>query len=97
MYKRQAEESTVDFTHEEEIDFDTFCKVELRVAEVRACENLKESKKLLHLTAVSYTHLTAIPTWYHKSRNRLQLLFATGVLLVPMNSHTPSSLSLIHI
>ena len=39
-----AEESTVDFTHEEEIDFDTFCKVELRVAEVRACENLKESK-----------------------------------------------------
>ena len=29
-------ESTVDFTHEEEIDFDTFCKVELRVAEVRA-------------------------------------------------------------
>ncbi len=36
-----AEESTVDFTHEEEIDFDTFCKVELRVAEVRACENLK--------------------------------------------------------
>ena len=45
-----AEESTVDFTHEEEIDFDTFCKVELRVAEVRACENLKESKKLLHLT-----------------------------------------------
>ena len=40
----------MDFTHEEEIDFDTFCKVELRVAEVRACENLKESKKLLHLT-----------------------------------------------
>ena len=47
-----AVESTVDFTHEEEIDFDTFCKVELRVAEVRACENLKESKKLLHLTVL---------------------------------------------
>ena len=28
-----AAESSVDFTHEEEIDFDTFCKVELRVAE----------------------------------------------------------------
>ncbi len=37
-------ESTVDFTHEEEITYDNFCKVELRVAEVRACENLKESK-----------------------------------------------------
>ena len=43
-----AEESNVDFTHEAEISYDDFCKVELRVAEVRACENLKESKKLLH-------------------------------------------------
>ncbi|WP_300368299.1 methionine--tRNA ligase [uncultured Subdoligranulum sp.] len=36
--------------HEAEIAFDDFCKVELRVAEVRACERMKESKKLLHLT-----------------------------------------------
>ena len=35
--------------HEAEIAFDDFCKVELRVAEVRACERMKESKKLLHL------------------------------------------------
>ena len=63
-----AEESTVDFTHEEEIDFDTFCKVELRVAEVRACENLKESKKLLHLTVFDGERerciLSGIAKWY---------------------------------
>ncbi len=35
----------MDFTHEAEISYDDFCKVELRVAEVRACENLKESKE----------------------------------------------------
>ena len=83
MYKRQAnkakeeaekkaaapaEESTVDFTHEEEIDFDTFCKVELRVAEVRACENLKESKKLLHLTVFDGERerciLSGIAKWF---------------------------------
>ena len=63
-----AEESTVDFTHEEEIDFDTFCKVELRVAEVRACENLKESKKLLHLTVFDGERerciLSGIAKWF---------------------------------
>ena len=37
-----AEESNVDFTHEAEISYDDFCKVELRVAEVRACENLTQ-------------------------------------------------------
>ena len=62
------EESTVDFTHEEEIDFDTFCKVELRVAEVRACENLKESKKLLHLTVFDGERerciLSGIAKWF---------------------------------
>ena len=46
-----AQEEPAEITdHEAEIDFDTFCKVELRVAEVRACETMKESKKLLHLT-----------------------------------------------
>ena len=63
-----AEESTVDFTHEEEIDFDTFCKVELRVTEVRACENLKESKKLLHLTVFDGERerciLSGIAKWF---------------------------------
>jgi methionyl-tRNA synthetase len=58
----------VDFTHEEEIDFDTFCKVELRVAEVRACENLKESKKLLHLTVFDGERerciLSGIAKWF---------------------------------
>ena len=63
-----AEENGVDFTHEEEIDFDTFCKVELRVAEVRACENMKESKKLLHLTVFDGERerciLSGIAKWY---------------------------------
>ena len=63
-----AAESSVDFTHEEEIDFDTFCKVELRVAEVRACENLKESKKLLHLTVFDGQRerciLSGIAKWF---------------------------------
>ena len=54
--------------HEEEIDFDTFCKVELRVAEVRACETMKESKKLLHLTVFDGEKerciLSGIAKWY---------------------------------
>ena len=54
--------------HREEIDFDTFCKVELRVAEVRACENLKESKKLLHLTVFDGERerciLSGIAKWF---------------------------------
>ena len=54
--------------HEEEIDFDTFCKVELRVAEVRACEAMKESKKLLHLTVFDGEKerciLSGIAKWY---------------------------------
>ena len=66
--KEDAAESSVDFTHEEEIDFDTFCKVELRVAEVRACENLKESKKLLHLTVFDGERerciLSGIAKWF---------------------------------
>ena len=54
--------------HEEEIDFDTFCKVEMRVGEVRACEAMKESKKLLHLTVFDGERerciLSGIAKWY---------------------------------
>ena len=64
MYKRQnkakeeaekkaaapAEESTVDFTHEEEIDFDTFCKSDLRAVKIKNCETVKKSDKLLKFT-----------------------------------------------
>ncbi|MEE0799776.1 MAG: methionine--tRNA ligase [Gemmiger sp.] len=54
--------------HEPEISFDDFCKVEMRVAEVRACENLKESKKLLHLTVFDGERerciLSGIAKWY---------------------------------
>ena len=43
-------------------------KVELRVAEVRACENLKESKKLLHLTVFDGERerciLSGIAKWF---------------------------------
>ncbi len=54
--------------HEPEISFDEFCKVELRVAEVRACEAMKESKKLLHLTVFDGERerciLSGIAKWY---------------------------------
>ncbi len=36
--------------HSPEISFDEFCKVEMRVAEVRAAERMAESRKLLKLT-----------------------------------------------
>lgn len=54
--------------HEPEADFDTFCRVEMRVGLVRACENLKESKKLLKLTVFDgereRTILSGIAKWY---------------------------------
>ena len=54
--------------HEAEISFDDFCKVEMRVAEVRACETIKESKKLLHLTVFDGERerciLSGIAKWY---------------------------------
>ena len=54
--------------HEDEISFDDFCKVELRVAEVRACESMKESKKLLHLTVFDGERerciLSGIAKWF---------------------------------
>ena len=54
--------------HEDEISFDDFCKVELRVVEVRACERMKESKKLLHLTVFDGERerciLSGIAKWF---------------------------------
>jgi methionyl-tRNA synthetase len=54
--------------HEAEIDYDTFCKVELVVGEVKACETLPESKKLLHLTVFDGERdrciLSGIARWY---------------------------------
>ena len=54
--------------HEPEITFDDFCKVELRVAEIRACERMKESKKLLHLTVFDGERerciLSGIAKWF---------------------------------
>ena len=54
--------------HEPEVDFETFCKVEMRVGLVKACENIKESKKLLKLTVFDgereRTILSGIAKWY---------------------------------
>ena len=64
----QPQQPAAAIEHEAEIDFDDFCKVEMRVAEVRACENLKESKKLLHLTVFDGERerciLSGIAKWY---------------------------------
>ena len=66
---QKKEEPAAEITdHEAEIRYDDFCKVELRVAEVRACETLKESKKLLHLTVFDGERerciLSGIAKWY---------------------------------
>ena len=54
--------------HEPEISFDDFCKVELRVAKITACENIKESKKLLKLTVFDGERerciMSGIAKWY---------------------------------
>ncbi len=54
--------------HEEEISFDDFCKVELRVAKITACEPIKESKKLLKLTVFDGERerciMSGIAKWY---------------------------------
>ncbi|MGN0976385.1 MAG: methionine--tRNA ligase, partial [Gemmiger sp.] len=64
----KADEAAEPVEHEAEIDFDAFCKVEMVVAEVRACERLKESKKLLHLTVFDGERerciLSGIAKWY---------------------------------
>ena len=54
--------------HEPEISFDDFCKIELRVAKITACENIKESKKLLKLTVFDGERerciMSGIAKWY---------------------------------
>ena len=54
--------------HEPEVDFETFCRVEMLVGQVTACENMKESKKLLKLTVFDgereRTILSGIAKWY---------------------------------
>ncbi len=66
--KAASAETAEPVQHEAEIDYDTFCKVELVVGEVRACEVLPESKKLLHLTVFDGERerciLSGIAKWY---------------------------------
>ncbi len=54
--------------HEPEVDFETFCRVEMLVGEVTKCETMKESKKLLHLSVFDgereRTILSGIAKWY---------------------------------
>ncbi len=54
--------------HEEEISFDDFMKVELRVAKIVNCEAIKESKKLLKLTVFDGERerciMSGIAKWY---------------------------------
>ena len=63
-----AEEAAEPIEHLPEITIDDFCKVELRVARVLTCENLKESKKLLKMTLFDgereRTILSGIAKWY---------------------------------
>ncbi|OUN16069.1 methionine--tRNA ligase [Gemmiger sp. An87] len=63
-----ADETAEPIEHLPEITFDDFCKVELRVAKVLTCENLKESKKLLKMTLFDgereRTILSGIAKWY---------------------------------
>ncbi|MBR5773594.1 MAG: methionine--tRNA ligase subunit beta, partial [Clostridia bacterium] len=52
-----------------EIDFDTFTKVELRVAQIKECEKIKKAKKLLKLvlddgTGTPRQVVSGIATWY---------------------------------
>ncbi len=59
---------TAPIEHEPQVDFDTFCRVEMLVGEVTKCETMKESKKLLHLSVFDgereRTILSGIAKWY---------------------------------
>lgn len=63
-----VEETAEELEHLPEITIDDFCKCEFRVARVKACETLKESKKLLKLTLFDgereRTILSGIAKWY---------------------------------
>ncbi len=64
---QQADE-VIELEHLPEITFDEFAKVEMRVAKIKNCENIKESKKLLLLTVFDgereRTILSGIAKWY---------------------------------
>ena len=64
-----ANEVTVDPFVEEKVDFETFCKNDLRVVKVKACEAVKKSDKLLKFTLDDGTGtdrqiLSGIHKWY---------------------------------
>lgn len=64
----KVEAASKPIEHEPEIAFDDFCKVEMLVGKVTACEAIKESKKLLKLTIFDgereRTILSGIAKWY---------------------------------
>lgn len=63
-----AEEEPAPLEHKPEITFDDFAKIELRVGEVIACEEVPKSKKLLKETisfgSETRTILSGIKNWY---------------------------------
>ncbi|MBQ3132302.1 MAG: methionine--tRNA ligase subunit beta, partial [Clostridia bacterium] len=64
-----AEAKAEEAKEEELIDFDTFCKVKLKVAKVLDCKIVEKSKKLLQFTldcgeAEPRTILSGIRKWY---------------------------------
>ncbi len=64
-----AEEENAGIAFLPEITIDDFCKVDLRVAEITACEPIKKAKKLLKLTlndgtATPRTVCSGIALWY---------------------------------
>ncbi len=64
-----AEEENAGIAFLPEITIDDFCKIDLRVAEITACEPIKKAKKLLKLTlndgtATPRTVCSGIALWY---------------------------------
>ncbi len=65
----QKKEETPKIEGLAEIDFDTFTKVELRVAQIKECEKIKKAKKLLRLvlddgTGTPRQVVSGIAAWY---------------------------------
>ena len=67
--KKEAEKAAPEIEGLAQINFDDFMKVELRVAEIKACEPIKRAKKLLKLTlddgtGNERTVCSGIAPWY---------------------------------
>ena len=66
--EEKEEEKEIVVEHKPEITFDDFAKIELRVGEVIACEEVPKSKKLLKETisfgSETRTILSGIKNWY---------------------------------